>query len=125
MSSLLHVGFYNYVTSENVIALLDYKLAASKKIVKSAKEEKPRSVMDVTKGRKAQTLIVLTGDRYIISAIYRQRLAKRLGAVPEIEQSEILPSISTGTPSYASTILDSHGETTRLKGKDSKEAPLD
>ena len=81
MSSILHVGFYNYVTTESVVALLDYKLAASKKIVKSAKEERPRSVMDVTKGRKAQTLIVLTGDRYIISAIFRQRLAKRLGQI--------------------------------------------
>lgn len=81
-NTILHVGFYNYVTSDNVIALLDYKIAASKRIAKSAREEKPRSVMDVTRGRKAQTLIVLTGDRYIISAIYRQQLAKRLSAEP-------------------------------------------
>lgn len=78
MAGVLHVGFYNYVTTESVVALLDYKLQVSKRIVKTAKDEKPRSVMDVTKGRKAQTLIVLTGDRYIISAIYRQQLAKRL-----------------------------------------------
>jgi regulator of extracellular matrix RemA (YlzA/DUF370 family) len=89
MSAVLHVGFYNYVTTESVVALLDYKLQASKRIVKTAKDEKPRSVMDVTKGRKAQTLIVLTGDRYIISAIYRQRLAKRLdpGSTEAIDHS--------------------------------------
>lgn len=122
MSSILHVGFYNYVTTESVVALLDYKLAASKKIVKSAKEERPRSVMDVTKGRKAQTLIVLTGDRYIISAIFRQRLAKRLGVIPEMDQSEVLPS-TAHAPTYKSTLIDSHGEITRHKGKNSKEAP--
>lgn len=81
MKGTLHIGFYNYVLTENIIALIDYRTSAAKKIVKSAREEKPRSVIDVTRGRKAQTLIVVSGDRYIISAIYRQQLAKRLEPV--------------------------------------------
>lgn len=88
MDGLLHVGFYNYVTSESVIALVDYKLIAAKKIVKSIKEEKPRFLMDITKGRKAQTLVVLSGDRYVISAISRKQLAKRLS--PETDTEEEL-----------------------------------
>lgn len=117
-AGVLHVGFYNYVTTESVIALLDYKLVASKKIVRTAKDEKPRSVMDVTKGRKAQTLIVLTGDRYIISAIYRQQLAKRLAPVPELEASEIFPELPVPQlTSEEEIILDATGETTRSKRK--------
>ncbi len=93
----LHVGFYNYVLVDHVIALIDYKASAAKKIVKSARAEKPRAVMDVTRGRKANTLIVLTGDRYLISAIYRQQLAKRLGAV-SVPVEEELPVTSKGNP---------------------------
>ena len=77
-TSVLNLGFYNYVTTDSVVALIDYKLEAAKKIVRSVKSEKPRSLLDVTKGRKCQTLVVLTGDRYVISAIYRQQLATRL-----------------------------------------------
>lgn len=116
MSGLLHVGFYNYVTSASVIALIDYKLQAAKKIVRLAREEKPRSVMDVTKGRKAQTLVVLTGDRYVISAIYRQQLAKRL--IPSIEDvsDDTFPSIAVPpSPIKEEIILNATGETTRSK----------
>jgi len=96
MEALLHVGFYNYVTTDSVIALLDYKLAVAKKIVKSAKLEKPRSVMDVTKGRKANTLVVLSGDRYVISAIYRQQLAKRLTGKEDDAETEDIKSEDKG-----------------------------
>lgn len=78
MNKVINVGFYNFVTADSIVALLDYKLLAAKKIVKSAREERPRSVMDITKGRKSRTLIVLTGDRYIISATYRQSIARRI-----------------------------------------------
>lgn len=76
---ILNIGFYNFVSTESVVAVIDYKLAAAKKIVKSARAERPRSVIDLTKGRKALSLLVLTGDRYAISAISMKSLAKRLG----------------------------------------------
>jgi regulator of extracellular matrix RemA (YlzA/DUF370 family) len=97
MKGVLHIGFYNYVTSDSVVGLFDYRVPSIKRLVKSAKAEKPRNVIDVTRGRKAQTLIVLTGDRYVISAIYRQQLAKRLGAI-EVSPEEILETLkSPGT----------------------------
>jgi regulator of extracellular matrix RemA (YlzA/DUF370 family) len=117
MTEVLHVGFYNYVTAESVVALIDYKLAAAKKIIKSAKDEKPRSVMDVTRGRKAQTLIVLVGDRYLISAIYRKQLAKRLSPLPEEEQDEIFPPLAHSSGTQEEILLDGTGETSRSKRK--------
>lgn len=105
MTAVLHVGFNNFVTSENVIALIDYSSAAAKKIVRSVKAEKPRNCMDVTRGRKSQTLIVLTGDRYIISAIYRQQLAKRLcGKEVEKEETLTLPKGSKALKGAKPTI---------------------
>lgn len=92
MTKVVNVGFYNYVTVDSIVALIDYKLIAAKKIVKSAKEERPRSVMDITKGRRSRTLIVLTGDRYIISSTYRQVLARRICAEIEDDNAQGNPS---------------------------------
>jgi len=89
MKGLLQVGFYNFVTVDNVLAILDYRLSTAKKIVKSAREERPRSVIDVSKGRKCMSLIILKGNTYIISTIPRITLAKRLGAV-EVEAEELI-----------------------------------
>ena len=125
MPGVLHVGFYNYVTIDSVIALIDYRLAAAKKIIKSAKEEKPRSVMDITKGRKAQTLIVLTGDRYVISAIYRQKLAKRLAPVSELDSEEMLPAFPAPPSQPEEIILDATGETTKSKRQKAQEISSD
>jgi regulator of extracellular matrix RemA (YlzA/DUF370 family) len=110
MDSLLHVGFYNYVTSYSVVALIDYKIAAAKNIVRSARTDKPRSVLDVTKGRKALTLIVLTGDRYIISAIARKQLAKRL--CPDVE-TEPVDETKVSIPTPKETFLNAQGESSR------------
>lgn len=117
MDGVLHVGFYNYVTSDSVIAILDYKIAAAKRLVKTAKEDKPRSVIDVTRGRKAVSLIVLTGDRYVISAIHRQQLAKRLGTGSEAEPTENL------TPPKGGDALK--GEKPILNGSSKSEAKTD
>lgn len=109
---LLHVGFYNYVTEDSIIALLDYKIQVAKTLVKTAKADRPRSVMDITKGRKALTLIVLTGDRYVISAISRQNLARRLlGTTIDVEE-EVTPK--PGSTSLTNeTRLENNGEGTR------------
>lgn len=121
MNGLLMTGFYNYVTIDSVIALLDYKIAASKKIVKSVKEEKPRNLMDVTRGKKANTLIVLTGDRYMISAIHRQQLAKRMCPLPELEPEEkLILNKGTINLSQEEIILDAQGESTRSEREKSK-----
>lgn len=83
MMRLLNCGFYNYVTTSAVVALIDCRIEAAKKLKKSVRAEKPRSIIDLTRGRKELTLIVLTGDRYIISAISRKQLAKRMGLTDE------------------------------------------
>jgi regulator of extracellular matrix RemA (YlzA/DUF370 family) len=53
-------------------------MAAIKRLIKSIKEEKPRNLIDVSGTSAATTLIILTGDRFVLSSISRQALAGRL-----------------------------------------------
>lgn len=78
MQDILQIGFQNYVISCEIIGILDIKLPSVKRLIRSAKEEKPRSVIDVSRGRKSQSVILLKGDRYVISAISRIQLMNRL-----------------------------------------------
>ncbi len=78
-TNLLQVGFNNFVSRDNIIAILDYSIPAVKKILTSAKKEKPRNVLDVTRHKGTASVIVLTGDRYVLSNIPRLILAKRIG----------------------------------------------
>jgi len=75
---LLHVGFDNVVMVSQILGVFDIRSAAIKRIIDTAKEERPRSVISVTKGRKAWSVIFLSGDRYVVSCIPRKQIYKRL-----------------------------------------------
>lgn len=74
----LNVGFYNYVLVDHIVALVDFKISSVKKLVKYIKERDPRAIVDLTRGRRSVTLVMLTDNRYIISAISRRQLMNRL-----------------------------------------------
>lgn len=78
MIPVLNVGFENYVMSDNVVAIVDYQLAAAKRLVSNARKEKPRNIINLTNRSKIRSLIVCTGDRYVLSAVHRQQLVSRL-----------------------------------------------
>ena len=78
LSPLLHVGFNNTVLVNQIVGIFDYSSSRVKQNVKSAEVERPRSVVNVTRGRKALSAILLQGDRYIISAIPTKALCNRL-----------------------------------------------
>lgn len=81
LRGLLNCGFDNWVVSDTVIAVIDYACTTGRKLIKSAIAERPRSVIDLTQGRKAATIVVVTGDRYILSCLPRSVIASRLAAV--------------------------------------------
>lgn len=97
---LLHVGFNNLIVVDQIVGLFDYSSKPMKDLVKTAIEEKPRSVIKVSKGRRILTLIVLTGDRYVLSAIPKKTLCSRLGLDEEyrIEESNPTRSLPKKTP---------------------------
>ena len=93
---LLHVGFHNFVVSERIIALIDARIAATRKILALVKDSGPECVIDLARGRKARTVLILTGNRYIISAIPRLQLTHRLGFDHIGDSAEDLERVPAG-----------------------------
>lgn len=74
---LLHVGFNNMVVADEIVAILDYRVKAVQRIANSIKEEKPRNLINLTRGRKALTFLVLKGDRYMITFLPLKQVINR------------------------------------------------
>lgn len=81
MPPVLHVGFNQYVVTDHIEAILDATTAEAGRIIHSAKEENRRKVLDVTKNRARKSLIILRGDRYIVTFVPIKQLLRRLGLV--------------------------------------------
>jgi regulator of extracellular matrix RemA (YlzA/DUF370 family) len=88
MSKLVNVGFYNFVAITSIIAVIDYRLVAARRIVKSVREERPRNIMDLTKSKGIRSLVVLTGDRYVLSNVYPRKLVGRIQTIFDEDDSD-------------------------------------
>lgn len=84
-SLLTHVGFDNFIVSDQIVALFDARISEAKRIVSEARD-KGYQVFNLTRGRKAWVLLVLTGNRFVISAIPMKKITKRLGFLPDGEE---------------------------------------
>lgn len=75
---ILNVGFYNYVLTEKIIALVSSESAPMRRLIQSVR--KTGSLIDATQGRRTKCVIFTTNDALILSAISQETLAKRLTA---------------------------------------------
>jgi hypothetical protein len=74
--TVLNVGFYNYVMTEKIIALVSSESAPMRRLVQSLR--KTGNLIDATQGRRTKSIIFTTGESIILSAISQETLAKRL-----------------------------------------------
>lgn len=74
----LQAGFDQYILTNQIIFIADYKTTAMKRLVKIAKEKNELYVIDLSRGRKALSLIGLRGNIFVISAIPRKQLVNRM-----------------------------------------------
>lgn len=74
--AVLNVGFYNYVLTEKVVALISSESAPMRRLVQSLRKE--GNIIDATQGRRTKAIIFTTGPAVILSAISQETLAKRL-----------------------------------------------
>jgi len=74
--AVLNVGFYNYVMTEKIVALVSSESAPMRRLVQSLR--KTGKTIDATQGRRTKAIIFTTGDSIILSAISQETLAKRL-----------------------------------------------
>ena len=78
LSPFLQAGFEQYILTNQILFIADYKTAAMKRLVKTAKERNELSVIDLSRGRRAVSLIGLKGNMFVISAISRKQLTNRM-----------------------------------------------
>lgn len=73
---VLNVGFYNFVLTDKIVALVSSESAPMRRLVQSVR--KTGNLIDATQGRRTKCVIFTTGDAVILSAISQETLAKRL-----------------------------------------------
>ncbi len=73
---VLNVGFYNYVLTEKIVALVSSESAPMRRIVQNLRKE--GNVIDATQGRRTKSVVFTTSNAVVLSAISQETLAKRL-----------------------------------------------
>ncbi|MCB8932492.1 MAG: DUF370 domain-containing protein [Fimbriimonadaceae bacterium] len=76
--TVLNVGFYNYVLTDKVVALVSSESAPMRRLIQSIR--KSERLIDATQGRRTKCVIFTTGEAVVLSAISQETLAKRLSA---------------------------------------------
>ncbi len=74
--TVLNVGFYNYVLTDKIVALVSSESAPMRRLIQSVR--KSGSLIDATQGRRTKSIIFTTGPSVVLSAISQETLAKRL-----------------------------------------------
>lgn len=78
----LNVGFYNYVLTSKVVALISSDSAPMRRIVQEYR--KTGRLIDATQGRKTKSVIFLEGGQVATSALTQDALYRRLLAGGEV-----------------------------------------
>ena len=76
-SVVLNVGFYNFVVSHRILALIRSDSAPLRRMVQEAR--KSGTLIDATQGRKTKSIVFLDGGMMVASALSQETLARRLG----------------------------------------------
>jgi regulator of extracellular matrix RemA (YlzA/DUF370 family) len=74
--AVLNVGFYNFVMTDKIIAMVSSESAPMRRLIQQLKKE--GSVIDATQGRRTKSVIFTTSPTIILSAISQETLARRL-----------------------------------------------
>lgn len=74
--AVLNVGFYNYVMTDKIVALVSSESAPMRRLVQTMR--KTGTLIDATQGRRTKSIIFTTEAAIILSAISQETLAKRL-----------------------------------------------
>jgi extracellular matrix regulatory protein A len=74
--TVLNVGFYNYVLTDKIVALVSSESAPMRRLIQNLR--KSGNIIDATQGRRTKAVIFTNSDSVILSAISQETLAKRL-----------------------------------------------
>jgi regulator of extracellular matrix RemA (YlzA/DUF370 family) len=72
----LNVGFYNYVLTDKIVALVNSESAPMRRVIQEYR--KSGRLIDATQGRKTKSVIFLEGGQVATSALPQDILVKRM-----------------------------------------------
>lgn len=73
---VLNVGFYNFVLTDKIVALVSSESAPMRRLVQGLRNSD--RLIDATHGRRTKSIIFTEGDHIVLSAISQETLARRL-----------------------------------------------
>ena len=76
MARLLNIGFGNVVNTDKIVSIITPDSAPAKRLIQKAKEED--RIVDATQGRRTRGIILVDGNKVILSALQPDTLAGRL-----------------------------------------------
>lgn len=83
----LNIGFYNYVISDKILAMISSDSAPMRRIIQEFR--KSGRLIDATQGRKTKSVIFLSGGQIATSALTQDILMRRMnGEEPNSASSE-------------------------------------
>lgn len=74
--TVLNVGFYNFVLTEKIVAMVSSESAPMRRLIQNLR--KSENVIDATQGRRTKSVIFTTSSQVVLSAISQETLARRL-----------------------------------------------
>ena len=75
MAILLNIGFGNVVNTDKIVSIITPDSAPAKRLIQKAKEED--RIVDATQGRRTRGIILVDGNKVILSALQPDTLAGR------------------------------------------------
>lgn len=85
MARLLNIGFGNVVNTDKIVSIITPDSAPAKRLIQKAKEED--RIVDATQGRRTRGIILVDGNKVILSALQPDTLAGRFnGSENETEE---------------------------------------
>ncbi len=85
-SPVLNVGFYNYVMTDRIVALVSADSAPMRRLIQTLRQS--GKIIDATQGRRTKCVLFTTGESVILSAISQETLAKRLSTGELVSDEE-------------------------------------
>ena len=83
----VHIGFGNYINSDQVVSISRADSAPMKRMISLARGK--QILVDATQGRKTKTVITAMNGQMILSALMPETIAQRMGdASPRQEERE-------------------------------------
>lgn len=79
MTNMIHAGLYNYINADKVLTVIDFTKTKPSPIKRAINDGKASgTVIDITQGRRTNSVIFMDGGRIILSMLSGTVITERI-----------------------------------------------